>query len=298
MSKTSKRRVRGIAIFIVFLALAATIVQFEKRGSKIPTFNFKDSQNEYRDLKFINKAKITFTSTDVNKAQSGINTIIDQLAKQKIRRQNEGGFGAYLFTLDQNEVNSVVTELKKYGSVVSQIEQVDTSLVNLDFESESTRLASYEKEQTDLALVRFPSDAQNRRKEALHAMIQQSRSNLERLEEAKNVLLYITLSPVRGRATFISQVESMVLTYLTWLGIFTIGAVLVYFGARLIMHILSLMGVKGFSSGGLGGGYNYGGSYSKYDRYGANYGYRSNKRKVKRIYKDKSNSSDSEEENK
>lgn len=277
-------------------------MQIQNQGSKTPTFNFKESQNEYRNLKFINKARITFAATNIAEAQNGINNIISQNSKQRIRRQNEGSFGAYLFTIDQKQMASVTEELKKFGSVVSQIEQVDTSLVNLDHESEATRVVSYEKEQADLALVRFPSDAQNRRKETLHALIQQSRNNLERLEEAQNVLLYITLSPVRGRSNFIQKVQNMVIIYLTWLGIFAVATVIVYFGARLLMYFLTLMGVKGISSSGLGGSYNYGGSYSNFSRYSSNYGYSSGrgKRKVKRIYKDKdkSSSSDSEEENK
>ncbi|MDD4100759.1 MAG: hypothetical protein PHT47_06655 [Candidatus Cloacimonetes bacterium] len=296
MSKISKHRVRGIAIFIVFLALAAAILQFQNRGHKPGTFNFKDSNNEYRDLKFVNKARITFSAPNVSAAQTGISEIINKRAQQRIRRQNEGSFGAYLFTIDRDDVSVVAEELRAFGTVISQVEQVDTSLVNLDYDSEAARLASYEKEQADLDMVRFPSEVQNRRKEQLHGLIQQARSNLEKLSETKDVLLYITLSPAKGSTSFVSILKSGAIMFLTWLGIFTIGTILVYFGVKLLMYILSLMGVKGINVGGAGP-YTYGGSYSNYDRYSSQYGY-GNKRKVKRVYKDKSSSSQKDGENK
>lgn len=140
MDKKTKRRVKGTAIFIVFLALAATIVQYQNTGTKRPSFNFKPSFNEYRDLKFINKAQITFTSESIAKAQDGIGQIISKQGKQRIRKQNEGSFGAYIFTIPQDALQDVISELRTFGSVGSQVEQIDTSLVNLDFESESARL--------------------------------------------------------------------------------------------------------------------------------------------------------------
>ncbi|HQQ68071.1 MAG TPA: hypothetical protein PLX77_04510 [Candidatus Cloacimonadota bacterium] len=296
LSKVSKHRVRGIAIFIVFLALAAAILQFQNLGHKTGTFSFKDSDNEYRDLKFVNKARISFTSSNVAAAQTGIGEIINNRAQQRIRRQNEGGYGAYLFTINREDVSSVAEELRAFGTVLSQVEQVDTSLVNLDYDSEAARLASYEKEQADLDMVRFPSEVQNRRKEQLHGLIQQTRSKLDKLSESKDVLLYITLSPAKGGTSFIEIMKSGAVLFLKWLGIFTVAAILVYFGVKLLMYILSLMGVKGINVGGTGP-YSYGGSYSNYDRYSSQYGY-GNKRKVKRIYKDKSSSSNKNEENK
>lgn len=298
MIKTSKRRVRGIAIFIVFLALAATIVRFQGKSSSAPTFNFKDSQNEYRDLKFINKARINFVAPNIAEAQNGINQLISQNGKQRIRKQNEGNFGAYLFTVNQEDMPQIADELRKIGSIVSQVEQVDTSLVNLDFDSEAARLASYEKEQADLALVRFPADAQNKRKEALHALIHQSRSNLDRLDESQNVLLYITLSPVKSGSGSLGSAKLMLITFLKWLGILTLGTILVYFGTRVLMFILALMGIKGIGGDGPGGSYTYGNTYSNYAGYSSGYDRKSGKRKVKRVYKDKQSSSDEEENTK
>lgn len=291
MDKKTRRRVKGIAIFVVFLALAATIVQFQNQGAKKPSFNFKPSANEYRDLRFINKAQITFSADNVAKAQQGISQIIEKSGKQKIRKQNEGGFGAYIFTIPHTDLETVLSEMKTYGSIGSQVEQIDTSLVNLDFESETTRLASYEKELGDLGMVRFPSEVQNRRKESLHTLIQQSRHNLDKLKEGDNVLLYVTLSPKQKNSNLLETVKSLTINYFTWLVIFSVGIVLVYFGTRLLMYFLSALGIKGISASGLGGSYNYGGygTYSNYAKYSSSYGGygKSSRRKIKRVYKDK-----------
>lgn len=300
MDKKTKRRVRGIAVFIVFLALAATIVQFQNQGTKKPTFNFKPSANEFRDLKFINKAQISFSAENIAKAQEGISNIMNEKGKQRIRKQNEGSSGAYLFTVPQNELESIVAELRTFGYVGSQTEQIDTSLVNLDFDAESARLASYENELADLDKVRYPSDQQNRRKETLHGLIHQSRNNLDKLRDGENTLLYLTLVPRQKSNSWMESTKTLSLMYLFWLGIFAVGMVLVYFGTKLLMYFLSAIGIRGLSAGGLGSSYNYGGygSYSNYARTSSRYGYGGNsKRKIKRIYKDKEPSSSEEEEN-
>jgi len=298
VDKKTKSRVRGTAIFIVFLALAATIVQYQNQGTKKPSFNFKPSANEYRDLRFINKAQVTFSAENISKAQEGINKIINERAKQRIRKQNEGSFGAYLFTIPQQELGNVVAELKNYGYISTQTEQIDTSLVNLDYDTESARLASYENELADLDKIRYPSDQQNRRKETLHGLIHQSRNNIDKLREGENVLLYLTLSPRQKTNNWLDTTKNLSLMYLFWLGIFAVGMVLVYFGTKLLMYFLSALGIRGLSAGGLGGSYNYGGSgsYSNYARYSSRYGYGNNKRKVKRIYKDKSAQSSKEDD--
>lgn len=299
MDKKTRHRIRGIAIFIVFLALAATIVQYQNQGANKVTFDFKSSANEYRDLEFINKAQISFSAENITKAQEGINQIIKQKGKQ-YRKQNEGSFGAYLFTIPQNELENVVTELKTFGYVGNQTEQIETSLVDLDFDTENARILSYESELADLDKVRYPSDQQNRRKEILHGLIHETRSNLDKLRNGENTLLYLTLSPRQKSSNWITTTKNLSMMYLFWLGIFAVGMVLVYFGTKLLMFFLSALGIRGLTAGGLGGSYNYGGygSYSNYARSSSRYGYGGNsKRKIKRIYKDKETSPKEEEDN-
>jgi hypothetical protein len=298
VDKKTKRRVKGVAIFIVFLAIATSIVQYQNRQGKVVNYNFKPSMQEYRDLRFINKAQISFTSSNVSKAQIEIAKIIAENSTKQIRKQNEGGYGAYIFSVPQKNLPQIVERLRTFGNIGSQTEQIDTSLVNIDYESESARLASYEREQTDLGNVRFPTDVQNRRKEALHSLIQQTRLNLDKLKDGDNVLLYITLSPIQRNSSAIVTLKTMTINFLSWLGIYTVGMVLVYFGTRLLMYFLAAIGIKGLSAGGVGGNYQYGG-YSGYaSKYSGRYNYSQGKRKVKRVYKDKHTTPTSEDQDK
>jgi len=297
VKKRDKRRVKGIAIFIVFLAIAASIVQWQNKAGKYSTYDFKPAQNEYRDLKFLNKAQISFSSPNIAKAKTEIEKIISEHSTKQIRKQSEGSFGAYIFSVPQKDLSLIIEKLRGIGSVNSQTEHIDTALVNIDYESELVRLQSYEKEQAELNNVRFPTDTQNRRKEELHSLIQSTRSNLDKLKESDNVLLFITLVPQQKTNTIELTIKSLALNFFSWLIIFAVGAVLAYYGTRLLMYFLSALGVKGVGAGGLGSSYRYGGYGGYYNRYYNRYNYGHGKRKIKRIYKDKKTTPVSEDEN-
>ena len=290
MDKKTSRRVKGIAIFIVFLAIATSIVQYQNKQGKPTRYDFKPSANEYRDLRFINKAQVSFTSANVPKAQEEIGKIISEMGTKQIRKQTEGSSGAYIFSVPQTELPQVIERLRKVGIVGAQTEQIDTSLVNIDYESEAARLASYEREQNDLADVRFPSDAQNRRKEALHGLVQQTRLNLDKLKDAHNVLLYITLAPLQKNSNAFITVKVMAFNFLSWLGIYSVMMVLVYFGTKLLMYFLAAIGIRSINAGGVGGSNQYGGYTGYAGRYSGRYNYNTSKRKIKRVYKDKRSS--------
>ena len=297
MDKRQKRRVKGIAIFIVFLALAASIVQWQNKAGKHETYDFKPAQNDYRDLKFLNKAQISFSSPNIDQAKTVIDKIISEHSTKQIRKQSESSFGAYIFSVPKRDLPVIIEKLDRVGSINSQAEHIDTALVNIDYESELVRLQGYDKEQTELNNVRFPTDTQNRRKEELHSLIQNTRSNLDKLKEADNVLLLITLVPQQKTSSIEVTIKSLALIFINWLIIFAVGAVLIYYGTRLLMYFLSALGVKGIGAGGLGSSYRYGGYGGYYNRYYNRYGNSHGKRKVKRIYKDKKTTPESEDEN-
>ena len=297
MDKKTKRRVKGIAIFIVFLAIASSIVEYKNKEGKPQNFNFKPSQQEYRDLKFINKAQISFASNDVRKAQNEITTIISETSVKQVRKQSESSFGAYLFSIPQAKLPELMERLTAFGVIGAHIEQIDTSLVNLDYEGETSRLMAYEREQADLNAVRFPTDSQNRRKEALHGLLHSTRQNLDKLKDADNVLLYVALSPIQKESNALLIIKFMSISFFSWLGIYAVGIVIVYFGTRLLMYFLAAIGIKGLKTGGLGGNYQYSG-YSNYaNKYAGRYSYGGGKRKVKRIYKNKQTTPTSTDEN-
>ncbi|PKN72715.1 MAG: hypothetical protein CVU50_06150 [Candidatus Cloacimonetes bacterium HGW-Cloacimonetes-3] len=298
MDKKTKNRVKGIAIFIVFLAIATSIIDYKNKEGKPQNFNFKPSQQEYRDLKFINKAQVNFAASDVRKAQDEISSIISEKSVKQVRKQNEPSFGAYLFSVPQKQLPQLIERLRSFGVVGSQTEQIDTSLVNIDYDSEIARLASYEKEQADLNAIRFPADSQNRRKEALHSLIHQSRQNLDKLKDAENVLLYIALSPLQKDSNALLIIKIMSLSFFSWLGIFSVGMVIVYFGTRMLMYFLAAIGIKGLNANGVGGGYQYSGYGTYGSKYTGRYSSGAGKRKVKRVYKDKQSTPTSTEDDK
>ncbi|HNX02105.1 MAG TPA: hypothetical protein PLE33_03065 [Candidatus Cloacimonas sp.] len=297
MNKRQKRRVKGIAVFIVFLALAASIVQWQDKAGKHETYDFKPAQNDYRDLKFLNKAQISFSSPNIDQAKTVIDKIISEHSLKQIRKQSESSFGAYIFSVPKRDLPVIIEKLHRVGSINSQAEHIDTALVNIDYESELVRLQGYDKEQTELNNVRFPTDTQNRRKEELHSLIQNTRSNLDKLKEADNVLLFITLVPQQKTSSIEVTIKSLALIFINWLIIFAVGAVLIYYGTRLLMYFLSALGVKGIGAGGLGSSYRYGGYGGYYNRYYNRYNYGHGKRKIKRIYKDKKTTPEPEDEN-
>ena len=297
MDKRQKRRVKGIAVFIVFLALAASIVQWQDKAGKHETYDFKPAQNDYRDLKFLNKAQISFSSPNIDQAKTVIDKIISEHSTKQIRKQSESSFGAYIFSVPKRDLPVIIEKLDRVGSINSQAEHIDTALVNIDYESELVRLQGYDKEQTELNNVRFPTDTQNRRKEELHSLIQNTRSNLDKLKEADNVLLLITLVPQQKTSSIEVTIKSLALIFINWLIIFAVGAVLIYYGTRLLMYFLSALGVKGIGAGGLGSSYRYGGYGGYYNRYYNRYNYGHGKRKIKRIYKDKKTTPEPEDEN-
>ncbi len=288
MGRSSRKRILGIAIFVVVLALAATVIEFEGQGRRAGGSDFyKASANEYRDLSFINKAQISFSSDDAIKAQDGIDDIIGTHAQKRVRRQIQAGMGAYLFIIPQNDFGQVTQKLREFGSVLAQTEQIDTALVNLDFESESARLASYERELDDLDKVRLPSERQSDRKEALHGLIQASRNNLDYLRDKESVLLYLTLRPGQQGSSVVGTARGFIFGYLRWFMIFAIAVILIVLGTRVLMYFFSLFGIKtpdltGYKYGDYGGYSNYYRSKSKKD----------GKRRVKRVYKDKDSSTD------
>lgn len=295
MKRSSKSRVKGVAIFIVFLAVAITLYKAQDKKVHTSSMDFKSSANVYRDLKFINKAKIGFSADNVPQAREGISQIMAKYGKQQIYKQNEGNYGAYIYTIAQDELYTVVGELEAIGTLGPQVEQIDTALVNLDFENESNKLTAYENELTALNKILGPSNEQNSRKEALHTLIQASSSNLDKLRNSDNVLLYLTLNPKQTSAGWFKLFKSIAKNFFMWLVILIIAAVLIYYATKLLMYFLSALGIRGPSGVG---GTSYGGygGYSNYSKYSSRYG--NSRRKVKRIYKDKSSSPEEDEENK
>jgi len=294
VNKKTKKRVQGVAVFVVFLALATTIFVFNKKENRSGAPDFKASTQKFQSMKMINKAQVQFSSENLKDAKAYIESIVDNKAIKSIEQVDQPAFGSYLFIIPKGSLHQVVEEMGTKGKVLSRTTMTDTSLVNLDLDVEQGRLLSYEKEMRDLDQVRFPSEMQIRRKESLHGLIAESRTKLDRLQDAENLLLYITAVTLEKRNSFAVIIRDFSFSFLMWLGLYFVGVVLVYYGTKLLMLLLNMMGIKGLGISGTdyAASYNYGGFKNYSDRYGYGYG---QKRKTKRIYKEKPKPTEEEE---
>ncbi len=81
---------------------------------------------------------------------------------------------------------------------------------------ELVRLQSYEREQAELNNVRFlPILKTGARR--ITFLIQSTRSNLDKLKESNNVLLFITLVPQQKTNTIEVTIKSLALNFFSWL---------------------------------------------------------------------------------
>ncbi len=285
MHSKTIRRVRGVAIFVVFLALATTMYLYSRSGSKKPSVDFRASNQKYDNYRIINKARVQFVSDDLTAAKQHVENVVSELSKKSIELTDQPSHGVYLFVINQKDLNPVLADLQTKGKILSKSTTTDTSYVNLDANTENDRLKSYEKELQDLNQVRFPSEIQIRRKEALHGLISESRNRMERLQDVEDLLLYITVTTASSsKLGGLAFVQNMSLSFGKWLLIYTIATILVYYGTKLLMYIFALMGLKGLGVAGT----NYGSNYGSYEKYTGKYSYgKDKKRKTKRIYKEK-----------
>ena len=281
MSKTTKRRLRTVAIFVIFLALAVsgfqTYEQFSKRKAVKPDFGKTDS--EFRDTRALYKAELTVSSD--GSARKKFEAIKNKYSPEDFTPEQGG---AFIFKVDRSRYDSFLQEVESLGSV-SQAKSRDSLLTTnpkkleteqeiLDSKiSERTRLRSLESSYTDVSARIRELDQEIRDLENVVGILSQH----------DTILVYVKLITSVGTNTM-SLLTTFVKSFFGALAIGFVAAVLAYYGTILIMYLLSLMGVKGFTGSNLGTNYQYGyGNYSNryYSRYGGS------KRKVKRIYKDK-----------
>jgi hypothetical protein len=256
-----------------------------RSGSKKPSIDFRASNQKYESYRIINKARVQFVAEDLMAAKQHVEKVVSDLSKKSIELTDQPSHGVYLFIVNQKDLNPILADLQTKGKILSKSSTTDTSYVNLDANSENDRLKSYEKEMQDLNQVRFPSEVQIRRKEALHGLISESRNRLERLQDVEDLLLYITVTTAStAKLGGIAFIQNMVINFGKWLLIYTVATILVYYGTKLLMYILALMGIKGLGMTGT----NYGSNYGSYEKYTGKYSYgKDKKRKTKRIYKEK-----------
>jgi len=296
VDKKTKKRVQGVSIFLVFLALAITIFEYSKtqaRGGS--SVNLKSYQTEFRNQRWLNKASFELSSANIQASLQKMNQLVGASSERTLKREIRSNYGVYMFSLSKAGLDQLRQQLGQIGNIGAEVEMVDTSLVNTNYENEAANLASYEKDLAELDKIRVPSDAELRRKEAMRAQIKLTKQKLDDLQRGDSFLVYVSVVSVARSSNAVTTVRSLVLIFLKWLGICFVGLILVYFGTRLLMYLLAMMGIKGLGMSGVGGAYQYGGYTGYASKYYSRYGYGRGKRKVKRVYKEKEPSSDSKE---
>lgn len=288
MDKATKRRLRALAIFVIFLALAwaATQTLFkEKKGPDIKAV-FGESSQQFERIPALHRVTMSISTPNKLQAEKQLSAI---LADHSIKKRKSGfdasGYGAYIFQVREQDYQAVVDKINNIGSgIINKVESDDDSLATLTLATEEAFLQGKLTDRERLDRIESAYGNLYNQKADLEEEIKELENNVVtplREGDTRWIFLQVMPTPTGSR---ISLVQKFLINFFgAIIGGFII-VVLAYYGTKLLMYLLSLLGIKGFNSANLGGGYSYGG-YG--NRYYSRYGYRSGKRKVKRIYKGK-----------
>ncbi|MBW6514443.1 MAG: hypothetical protein K0B87_06770 [Candidatus Syntrophosphaera sp.] len=289
MATSTRRRIRAIAIFVIFIALAyAGFTTFLHKAPVTDTrLVFRDADTHFRNTGSLNKAKVIVRSASIAKALEAVNGIVNSYALGKpLLKDVKSNYGIFIFKIDGSMFNTVLGQLAEAGNIEEHKEIVDSVLVVKRLATEEAILANKRNELAGMdrngdRVMGSLTDAKNQ----LIDEIRKLETTVDILRQSETTLLYIQLVTSTGGKN-VSVIRQFAQKFGLALVILFIGTILLYYGAKLLMYLLSLLGVKGFGLGNLGGGTPYGyGNYA--NRYYHRHGYGANRRKVKRIYKGK-----------
>lgn len=297
ITSSTKRRLRKVGMFVTFLALAITVFQmYLTHDARTAAPSRLESDNVFNNSRGINKVRINAQSGNVDDAKRELNDALRSIPHDKIYTKDEAGSGIYIHRISQNDIDLFTDAISRKANIHSQTVMADTSLINFDEEAVKVNLASKERQYNHLSQLAIRTDIQNRTMNQLFNEMLDLRQKLDSYKNIDKVLLYTIVTTSVSQSSPLSMVKRFVLSFLRHLGILFISTVMIYYGAKLLMFLLKLMGIKdlgtltGYGYGSYGGYKNYSGRYSGYS-YGS-------RRKVKRVYKNKptSDSSESDEE--
>ncbi len=289
MAKQTKRRLRAVAIFVIFLALAWAGYVALMPKEKGPNYGatFKDSNKLFYDYKSLNKAQLRVRSLNLNNALQEMNGLINTYALEKpLLKQRESSHGAYIFKIEESKLTEIMKKFDAMGTIENNQETVDSALVVRSLATEEEFLASARRSLAEEDANANVYGGNSEKRDALIAQIRDLENRVAVLRQANTTLLYVQMVPTMGGSS-VSSVRKFVYNFFGALVGLFVAVILAYYGTKLIMYLLALMGVKGFNASNMGGTYQYGGYGNYSNRYSSRYGYGGSKRKVKRIYKDK-----------
>jgi len=280
----TKRTKNGVAALIfVFAFLTA---YWNNRGVISPYDGREDFSRvehvfDYSDNN--SKLKVQMSVVDLQRNRAEFAKLLQM--RQIIHNYHEviGNQEVYLLEIPSNMKNYFILEAGKVGKVIiaKEITSVTETDPNLDSKLADFKLIKQQLME-DISKRREASDYKITRIKELQATIDSLTNSLLTREHNRNMsLIYLILTDESSqRANLVSSLLSFFQQGFLYVLLYTAIAVGAYYGSRLLVVFLSVMGVKGTSSSG---SYRYGGG-----RYGYGYGYSSGsnrKRKIKRIYK-------------
>lgn len=296
ISSTARKRIKGIAIVIIFLSLGWAIFSAMKQKDNGPNLDeiFKKSNKTFEETHAIKKAKIRISSPNIANALQNMDSIVYSYALDTpLLKSRESSYGEFIFKVDSQKMPELTQKLASLGNIEQQIEVADTSLVNKSLATEEEILQSKRKELADLEAAGNIYGSLADYKNRLITEIRVQEDRVKALRQSDATLLYVQLISSVASNQF-SWFKTFALNFVKALVVLVVGTVVLYYVLKLIAYILSLFGVKGFTASTLGSSYRYGyGDY--YSRYDSHDGHSGHKRKVKRIYKDGRQSIQSEE---
>jgi len=289
VDKKNRSRVRSVAVFTVFLAVAATIFQFTKsnRGHVKPS-DFKESKEKFEDNRgsYMNSAALSLSTTDMNKAKTALRSLRRYHIGDLVPTSEKANGISYIYTFklsDYDQIVKIINEDKAMQLVDSNSKPGN---VPADEEELKLRLEGYKRQRIALLQKENPTTDIHEQVAKLNGEIEKTTADINKLKSMDQILVLITTTQQQKSQSPLSIVRTVGLDFLRNLGFLFVGVVIVYYGTKLLMYLLSIMGIKGLGMSGInyGGSYNYGGFKNYAERY--NYGY-GRRRKTKRVYKEK-----------
>ncbi len=299
MSKgKSKHRVKGLAVFIVLLALVFGSYKVYKSGGSKDTQDTRTSDAIFNDTSWMYKTKLVMVGGGADKLAQIGQALNQATTEREVHSLESGSAGTYIVKVPNDALPELKTKLNSFGTRLSSETYTDSTLVSTNLEAENRRLESYQNEWNTLDAIRMRSEVENRRMDSLNRLISHTQDKIQRLEAADKTLLYVVVKPSGGNGGLTHQLKLFVMSFVYALIGLSLAVLIAYFGTRLLITLLAMLGVKGFGLDNILQNYSYG-SYAKYGGYNSrySYGYGGKNRKVKRVYKDsRSDSGDQKEE--
>jgi hypothetical protein len=277
----TRRTKQGVTVLIIVLGiLSAYLNNRNMNNLQQKIVDFSRVQRVFDTSENISKVKMEISVTDFRRNINNFDSLLAQY--QIVHRRNEavGSQAVYLLEVPMNVKKDFLAAIRKLGTVTVNNEETKTQEEEPNL---AVKLADYQylKQQvmSDIQKGKVTVDTRLNRIKDLQTTIDSLTKSIAAKEynHRMSLVLLVITDISTPEQNVVGNALNFVKQALLYILLYTGVALIVYYGSRVLVSFLSFMGVRSSSTGGT---YRYG------HRYG--YGYGNRKRKVKRIYKDKS----------